>query len=72
MQDYPVIDWVMVVSVSLPITRFNMNFYIPLYQLSPGGNDGIPEISPLVIINPPRVDYLYRFTAFSSQLRSTQ
>ncbi|MEK0326318.1 MAG: hypothetical protein QQN63_11510, partial [Nitrosopumilus sp.] len=30
-QDYPVIDRVLVMSMSLPITGFNMNFYIPFY-----------------------------------------
>jgi len=49
-----------------------MNFYISLYQLSPGGNNGIPEISPLAIINSSWIDYFYRLTTFGSQVCSAQ
>jgi hypothetical protein len=37
-----------------------------------GGNDGIPEISPLVIIEPPRVNDLDWLTIFRDQATSLQ
>ena len=68
MQDYPVIEWILVVLVGTPIAGPDMNLYISLDQSSLGGNDSIPEISPLTIISPARVYYSYRFAAVSSQL----
>ena len=62
MQDYPVIGWVLVVAVSLPIAGFDMNLYISLYNPLAGGNNCIPEISPSAIIFSSRVDYPYRLT----------
>jgi len=47
-----------------------MNFYIPLYYPSVGGNNCIPEISAWLGINPAWVNYLYRLTSFSGQLCS--
>ena len=67
MQDYPVIGRVPVVLVSIPVAGPNMNLYVPLDQSLAGGDDGVPEVSPLTIINPARVYYPYWLTAVSSQ-----
>jgi hypothetical protein len=58
--------------MSLPITRFNVNFYIPLYYPSVGGNNCIPKISALLGTNPSWVNYLYQFTSFGGQLCSVR
>ena len=72
MQDYPVIGRVLVMSVSVPITRFDMKFYISFYYSSIGSNNRIPKISTPVIIDSSRVDYLKRFTFFCGQLCAIQ
>ena len=72
MEDYPVIGLVLMVVVSLPAARFNMDFYVSLYQPAAGGNNGVTEVSTPVIIHPSRIDYLYCLTTFSGQLGSVQ
>jgi hypothetical protein len=70
MQDYPVIGRVLVMPVSLPITGFDMNLYVPFYYTLAGGNDRVPEISPPVIIPSSRINYPYWLTASCGQLGS--
>jgi hypothetical protein len=70
MQDYPVVDWILVMSVSSPIAGFNMNLYVSLYYSSFGGNNRVAEIGTLVIITSSRVDYPYWLTSFRRQLSS--
>jgi hypothetical protein len=67
MQDYPVVGWVLVMAVSLPIAGFDVHFYISLYNPLAGGNNCVPEISPSSIILSSWVDYPYRLTAGCSQ-----
>jgi hypothetical protein len=68
LQDYPVIGWVLVMPVSLPMAGFDMNLYIPLDYPLAGGDNCVPEISPSVIILSSRVDYPYRLTVGCGQL----
>jgi len=70
MQDYPIIGLVLVVSVSSPIARFDMNLYISLYYPLFGGNNGITEVSTLVIVTSPWVDYPYWLILLCNQLSS--
>jgi hypothetical protein len=45
-----------------------MNLYIPPFYPLAGGNNGIPEVSPTVIILSSRVDYPYWLTTYCGQL----
>jgi hypothetical protein len=70
MQDYPIVDRILVMSVSSLMARFDMNLYISLYYPYFCGNNRIAEISTPVIITSSRVDYLYWLTPFRGQLSS--
>ena len=67
MQNNPVVNWVVVVPVSLPVAGFHMNFYMSFYQSAADSNNSIPEISAAVVISPSRVDYLDWFTVLGEQ-----
>jgi hypothetical protein len=55
------------VSMSLPVTGFDGDFYVsPGYSLS-GGDNGIPKVGTQVIIQPSRVDYSYRLALLGGQ-----
>jgi hypothetical protein len=71
MQDYPVVSGVPLVTVCLPVARFNMNFDITFDQPLPGDNNRVKQIRSLVIANPSRVDYPDRLTIFGGQIRFT-
>jgi len=67
MQDNPVVEWALVVLVSAPVAGPDVNLYISLDQSPAGGDNGVPEISPLAVISPAWVYYPYWLAAVGSQ-----
>jgi len=67
-KDHPIVVGVSMVSVGLPSTGLDMNFYIPSKLPFLGGDDGMVKIGATLAVYPPRIDNLEPLTTSGDQL----